>query len=391
MFRTLALAVALSWLAPRAGAAQTDLTLELGASQIGPAADLDAADAQFVIGGLRATVLGPNGSTVYGSVLGGRVLGDSTGGSFVSGLVEGRLREDWTDRWSGSMGFKLFGFGVREPFPYRMLGFEVGPSVTHRTAHTSLEVGVLGGVGTSRVELINRIGVFILCPPAGVCEDDLWRVGGHGELLVGSPTVQVGLSGSTHRSSGDDFHALGGRLVAGGSWGVVELGVDRWSTPVGYETTGGLSVTIPFGRGWSLRGFFGRGDPDPLTLAQPGSGSGGALLGWTFFSTAPGVDTSGALHEVVAYTPSGGRVRLTLDAPSDATVVQVLGDFTVWEPVDMRRDGDRWVAELDVPAGTHHYGFLIDDEWYVPDDAPDVVPDEWGRLSATLVIEGAGP
>ncbi len=56
----------------------------------------------------------------------------------------------------------------------------------------------------------------------------------------------------------------------------------------------------------------------------------------------------------------------------------------------MRREGNRWIAELSVPIGTHHYGFMVDDEWYVPDDAPDVVPDEWGRRSATLVIEGAG-
>jgi hypothetical protein len=56
----------------------------------------------------------------------------------------------------------------------------------------------------------------------------------------------------------------------------------------------------------------------------------------------------------------------------------------------MTRRGDRWVVELAVAEGTYHYGFLVDGEWYIPADARDVVPDEWGRLSATLVIEGAG-
>jgi hypothetical protein len=56
----------------------------------------------------------------------------------------------------------------------------------------------------------------------------------------------------------------------------------------------------------------------------------------------------------------------------------------------MERDGARWVAEVDVRPGTHHFGFLVDDEWYLPDDAPDAAPDEWGRMTATLVIEGAG-
>jgi hypothetical protein len=45
---------------------------------------------------------------------------------------------------------------------------------------------------------------------------------------------------------------------------------------------------------------------------------------------------------------------------------------------------------LEIGNGTHDFGFLVDDEWFVPDDAPDVVPDEWSRQSATLVIEGVG-
>ena len=45
---------------------------------------------------------------------------------------------------------------------------------------------------------------------------------------------------------------------------------------------------------------------------------------------------------------------------------------------------------LEIGNGTHDFGFLVDDEWFVPDDAPDVVPDEWGHQSATLVIEGVG-
>ena len=64
------------------------------------------------------------------------------------------------------------------------------------------------------------------------------------------------------------------------------------------------------------------------------------------------------------------------------------GDFTLWEAVPMRRDGNRWVVDLEVEAGTHHYGYLVDGEWYMPEDQESVVPDEWGRMSAILVIEG---
>jgi hypothetical protein len=152
--------------------------------------------------------------------------------------------------------------------------------------------------------------------------------------------------------------------------------------------TGGLALVLPLGQSWSLRGFFGRSEPDPLTLAQPGSGSGGLLIGRTILGGSHAV--TDAPYEVIENTATGSRIRLSIEAPSNARSVQLLGDFTYWEPLPLRFERGRWVTELEVGIGTHHYGFLVDDEWYLPDDARDVVPDEWGRLSATLVIEGVG-
>jgi hypothetical protein len=70
--------------------------------------------------------------------------------------------------------------------------------------------------------------------------------------------------------------------------------------------------------------------------------------------------------------------------------MDLLGDFTLWEPQAMSRDGDGWAIEIRIPSGTHHFGFLADGEWYLPENVPDLVSDEWGRKNATLVIEGAG-
>ena len=364
--------------------AQTDVTLEFGASQIGSAVGTDTDDARFAMGGLRASHYAPTGSGVYASFLGGRVFGDSVGGSFASAIIEATLRDQWATAWTGGFDARLLGFGVRDPFPYRTVAAEIGPWVRYRTPSTSLKVGAVGGVGRSRVEIWRRVGGL-----TRVFEDDLWRIGTTAEILVGSPTVQIGVAGSSHKTSGDIYSSLGGRLVFGGRWGVVELRADRWDTPLGYETTGGLGLVIPFAGGWSFRGFFGRTEPDPLTLAQPGSGSGGVLVGRSLYSTAASLGGADVSFEVLEYTDEGSRVRLSVEAPEGANRVQLLGDFTLWAPIPMRRNGDRWIAELDVGVGTYHYGFLVDDEWYVPDDAPDVVPDEWGRRSATLVIEGA--
>ena len=73
--------------------------------------------------------------------------------------------------------------------------------------------------------------------------------------------------------------------------------------------------------------------------------------------------------------------------PLQVVQVEVLGDFTLWEPVAMTRQGGRWAAVLTVPEGTHHFGFLVDGSWYLPPGTQDAAPDEWGRRTATLVVE----
>jgi len=47
------------------------------------------------------------------------------------------------------------------------------------------------------------------------------------------------------------------------------------------------------------------------------------------------------------------------------------------------------VVEVTMEPGTHHFGYVVDGEWYVPENEQSVVADEWGRTNAILVIEGA--
>ena len=95
--------------------------LEFGASTIGSASNVDLGAARFGMGGIRASHYDAGGSGIYASFLAGQVLSDTTGGSFVSGIVEAKAVEQWTSRASGSLDMKILGFGVREPFPYRTL------------------------------------------------------------------------------------------------------------------------------------------------------------------------------------------------------------------------------------------------------------------------------
>ena len=364
--------------------AQSELALEVGASQIGPPLGVDAEQARFVIGGLRGSHYALGGSGVFASVLFGKTANDAAGGSFLSGVLEGSLASPWTDWVTGSLDVRFLGYGVQKPFPYRAFAVEGGPALRIAGPSASLHLRALGGYGRSQLELWLIDG-----GASRVFEEDLWRAGGSAELLIGPVTSRAGIIAGMHRTPEGNFRDLGARMMMAGRWGAAELRFDRWNTPTGSEMTGGLSLIIPIGNAWNLRGFFGRTDPDPLTLAQPGSASGGFLLGRSLLSSSDDVFADEAPYEIIEYGETRSRVRITVEPPVGATTVQLLGDFTLWDPVAMAREGNRWVLEIDVEPGTHHFGFLVDDEWFVPADAPDVVPDEWGRLSATLVIEGA--
>lgn len=368
--------------------AQTEMTVELGASQVGPAAGLDGESARFGIAGLRLTHYSLGGSGVSTSLMFGRAFGDPNGGDFVSAVLGGTLRDRWGSHWTGGLDLQLVGFTVRAPFPYRAFIVEGRPSLGFRSGPLSVTVQAVAGVGRSRVELWR-----LQSGPHRVFADALWRLGGTGEISLGSDGFRVGVVGGAHESAGGAYQSGGVRMIVSGAWGALEARADIWETPLAREVTGrrevtgGLTFVLPM-TGWSLRGFLGKSEPDPLTLAEPGSGGAGILLGRSVYASKDERRGAPNAYQVVAQNAGRARVRIAVEPPAGAAAVALLGDFTLWDPVPMRRDGRRWVAEVDVGAGTHHYGFLVNDEWYVPEDTRDVVPDEWGRLSAILVIEG---
>lgn len=89
--------------------------------------------------------------------------------------------------------------------------------------------------------------------------------------------------------------------------------------------------------------------------------------------------------ELVEMEPGRGSARFRLRRP-DARSVALLGSFSLWEPLPMERTKDGWTLRVDLPPGTHHFGFLVDGEWFVPEGAAGRVDDEWGRTNATVVV-----
>ena len=360
----------------------SEISLEIGGSTVSPPAGVEGEKANFLVAGLRGLRFTTGGSGVSASILMGRALEGGSGGDFFSGDLWGAAFKSLTDGWALGLEARGFGFQVQEPFPYRSLGIEGGPTIRfNRPAFSATLRGIAGG-GWSETEL-ERTGR----KPSEVVEDELWRYGGTGEFLVGKGGVLTGIALGIHESSGGTYRSAGLRLIVGLGGSALEARLDAWDTPAGTDGTGGIAFIIPFG-GWTTRGFAGRTEPDPLTLAEPGGGSGGLLVGRRLLGREPLPPARPPLHRIVEQTADSATVEIFLDAPSNAGQVEVIGDFTLWDPVPMVRDGGQWRIRLSIPPGTHHFGFLADGTWYLPEDAPDTVPDDWGRRNATLVIEG---
>jgi hypothetical protein len=370
-------------MAPSSGYAQiSEVVLEVGGSQVRPAIGVDGAATSFLVGGLRASYFGVAGGGVYAAFLAGRALDGGAAGDFVSAQLGAELRKSVAPDWSASGEMRVFGFDVTDPFSYRAGAVEGRTGIRFSRAGISAEAAGVAGWGRSRVVLRRYAD-----GPGHVMTDALWRAGGTVEVLAGVGPVAVGATGGVHASAGGTYRSLGGRLVFGSGGTAVDVRIDAWRSPIGTETTGGIALVIPFGGAWSVRGFLGRSEPDPLTLAEPGRGSVGAVLGRRVAgSGSRPLRRSVALYEVLAETPAGARVRFVL-ACEAARSVEILGDFTQWQPVAMHGQDGPWVVELSVPEGTYHFGFLVDGDWFLPDDAPDTVPDDWGRRNATLVVE----
>lgn len=82
----------------------------------------------------------------------------------------------------------------------------------------------------------------------------------------------------------------------------------------------------------------------------------------------------------------GGRRTIFVRAAT-ARVVELMGDFTDWEPVAMRRTvGDRWEVTLPIAPGAHRVNVRIDgEEWIAPPGA-STVKDEFNGIVGVLVV-----
>ncbi len=370
-------------------AQSADVWLDAAVANARPPAGATALDASVLgwLGGrLQIDDVGP--FAFDAAAYGGRSA-QSRGGSWFNGT----LGLETTHRIGSSLAasrIELFGLDFRHPLSYSAYGFVLEPELMRRVGPVT---AVLRGKLTrGHWSLMNDLPPDSSRPvplPLNVETDGPLAVEGAALTLgryVGPVWVEA--TGQAYHSRNDErdgtYAALGAATTFTIGGAGVRLGLSHWSTPVGGEIGASGSVSLELSDRVLAYAVVEKTATDPL-YASPGSVTASLGMSWRMMRRS--LTASVPVVEVGKAVDGGRMVHFRLPA-GDAERVALTGTFTDWAPRPMDRSGDHWVLDLVLEPGLHHFVFVLDSEhWYVPDNAPGVVDDGWGRQNASLVVE----
>ncbi len=83
-----------------------------------------------------------------------------------------------------------------------------------------------------------------------------------------------------------------------------------------------------------------------------------------------------------------GTTRFSIKPAAGAKAVSVVGDFSDWTPVEMRKQKDgSFAATVALAAGAHEYKFIVDGEWVVDPDNNTWALNSFGTLNSVVHIQ----
>jgi len=82
-----------------------------------------------------------------------------------------------------------------------------------------------------------------------------------------------------------------------------------------------------------------------------------------------------------------GVVRLSIQVNSGAKNVAVVGSFSDWKPVRMKKQKDgSFAANVEVAPGSYEYKFIVDGNWLVDPDNSAWALNPYGTLNSVMVV-----
>lgn len=370
---------------------------EAGISRSFPPAGLPDSAATYLEAGADLSLPVGRGQ-LFGAGRGGLSVSGESAGDWVVGSLGGR----WMFPLSGGLfaGATVVGqaFHVTSPTRYDALTGRIRPELQWHGDRVTVSLRGQGASTRTETEVVDTTGGGGGGPPGlpggtdptattTTVTSDLSQVGGQARIEVDAGPATVWAQGRSvdaelgiYRSAG-----LGGSATTGPvSW---NASVSYWDTPAGGEVAGGVRLTVPLGGGWFASSDGRRRQPNPLLAIPPSTDLSTTLRREFTFDVG---SRSAPVYDFGQPTADDRRmVEFRLPRP-EADSVELVGGFSDWTPVSMERTNGTWTARVPIAPGVYHFGFRIDGEWFVPDRAPGVVSDDWGRENATLVVPDSG-
>ncbi|MDQ2667472.1 MAG: glycogen-binding domain-containing protein [Gemmatimonadota bacterium] len=111
----------------------------------------------------------------------------------------------------------------------------------------------------------------------------------------------------------------------------------------------------------------------------------GVSVSVRFGQASPAVARATVHEEMIQFTGTADMRTVRIHVP-DARAVEIMGDFTDWEPRPMVRNGAAFESTMRVTSGTHRLMLRIDGgEWRAPANTPTVDDDFGGRVGLLAV------
>lgn len=111
----------------------------------------------------------------------------------------------------------------------------------------------------------------------------------------------------------------------------------------------------------------------------------GVSIGIRFGQASPAAVRSSVYAAMIQFTGTEDTRTVRIHVP-DARTVELMGDFTSWEPRSMTRNGAAFESTMRVTSGTHRLMIRIDGgEWRPPANTPAVDDDFGGRVGLLVV------